>query len=231
MSNPNKNKFRNVCRDWMSLSGCSHNPCKFIHDTELCTQFYSTGNCDGNCKKNHYVNKNLLNNKTKQNNSNKSTHKHKPTNTETFTPDFTPPEMRILFESAYNKNCSQINPIQSNDVIVIPDLFTDIPNIYDQLLKEIFATNFDKKELIIPWHEGCHLIVDDNLDWKKSCPTFQLIIDRVTNYFKMDVKATRFNWMQNLNDHKFFHYDGAALKPEIAKISHFKLLIIRTVEV
>ena len=33
----------------------------------------------------------------------------------------------------------------------------------------------------------------------------------------MDVKATRFNWMQNLQDHKFFHYDGAALKPEIAK--------------
>lgn len=223
-----KDRFRNVCRDWIGTGSCSYNPCRFIHDPDLCVQFYSTGKCDGLCGKNHFVNNNLIENfihGTKQNNKktnshvNSHTRSNKPTNTETFKPDFTPPEMRILFECVgLNPNATtKLCPFQSNDVIVVPDLFADIPDIYSKLLSEIFATDFNKQELIIPWHEGCHLIVDDNLDWKKSCPTFNLVIERVGKYFRMDVKATRFNWMQNLNDHKFFHHDGAALKPEIAK--------------
>ena len=216
------NRFRNVCRDWIGTGSCSHNPCRFIHDPDLCVQFYSTGKCDGLCGKNHFVNKDLTEgfiNGTKQNNKKTNSHSrsNKPTNTETFKPDFTPPEMRILFECAGSNDTTKIVEYQSNDVIIVPDLFADIPDIYDKLLAEVFATDFNKQELIIPWHEGCHLIVDDHLDWKKSCPTFNLVIERVGKYFRMNVKATRFNWMQNLNDHKFFHYDGAALKPEIAK--------------
>lgn len=216
-------RFKNVCRDWMKGS-CSHSPCKFIHDPELCVEFYSTLKCNGLCGKNHFVNKNLIKSMSNSNsNSNNLKHNEKhnnkprrPANTETFKPDFTPPEMRILFETSVNKSHTELE-FQSNDVVVVPDLFADRPNIYSELLKEIFGTKFDKQDLIIPWHEGCHLIVDDKLDWKKDCPTFNLVIDKIAKYFKMDVKATRFNWMQNLNDHKFFHYDGAALKSEIAK--------------
>jgi len=222
-------RFKNVCRDWMK-GYCSHSPCRFIHDPELCMEFYSTLKCDGLCGKNHFVNLNPNQNFNKQNKT-QSTHngkhngkhdgKHdkiprKPVNTETFTPDYTPPEMRLLFETSLNKMNTELK-FQSNDVVVVPDLFADRPNIYSELLEEIFGTKFNKQDLIIPWHEGCHLIVDDKLDWKKDCPTFNLVIDRIAKYFNMDIKATRFNWMQNLNDHKFFHYDGAALKPEIAK--------------
>lgn len=228
------NYFKNVCRDWMR-GKCSHSPCRFIHDPELCFEFYSTSKCDGHCRKNHYINQQLIQSQhqTQTNfnsNSNKHTHsqnqiKHnekqdnrprRPANTETFKPDYSPPEMRLLFETSLNKSQTELE-FQSNDVIVVPDLFADHPNIYSELLEEIFGTKFDKQDLIIPWHEGCHLIVDDKLDWKKDCPTFNYVIDRVAKYFGMNVKATRFNWMQNLNDHKFFHYDGAALKPEIAK--------------
>jgi len=215
------NNFKNICRDWANKS-CSHNPCKFIHDPNLCIQFYKTEKCNGLCGLSHFVNPDLVNktgkkifDTNKKNNINK--HHKKPTNTETFKPDYSPPEMRIQFE--YNKSKCELE-LQSNDVVIVPDIFADIPNIYDRLLKEIFSTEFDKQELIIPWHEGSHLIVDDHLDWKKSCPTFQLIIERIQKYFQMNIKATRFNWMQNLQDHKFFHFDGAALKPEIAKIQN-----------
>lgn len=212
-------RFKNICRDWMKGS-CSHNPCRFIHDPELCKEFYSTSKCDGKCGSNHFVNPALISNQSNNNNNKKSNSvndknkQRRPPNTETFKPDYSPPEMRVLFE--YGKPQTELE-FQSNDVVVVPDLFADRPNIYAELLEEVFGTKFDKQDLIIPWHEGCHLIVDDKLDWKKDCPTFNYVIERVAQYFNMDVKATRFNWMQNLQDHKFFHYDGAALKPEIAK--------------
>lgn len=221
------NNFKNVCRDWMR-GKCSHENCRFIHDPELCGEFYSKSKCNGLCGKNHFVNLKLIktnrnqnnnhNNNNNYNNNNNHHHHHrpKPANTEVFEPDYSSPEMRLLFETSKNKSETKLS-FQSNDVIVVPDLFADRPNIYSELLGEIFGTKFDKQDLIIPWHEGCHLIVDDKLDWKKDCPTFNYVIDTVSRYFKMDVKATRFNWMQNLNDHKFFHYDGAALKPEIAR--------------
>lgn len=207
------NKFKNICRDWMR-GNCSHPKCKFIHDDKLCKEFYSNTKCNGKCGLNHFINPILL----EQNKSTKSTkliNPKRPTNTEVFKPDYSPPEMRILFESSNNKTHTNLL-FQSNDVAIIPDLFDDRPNIYNELLEEIFETKFDKQDLIIPWHEGCHLIVDDKLDWKKNCPTFNFVIERVGKYFSMDIKATRLNWMQNLQDHKFFHYDGAALKPEIA---------------
>lgn len=209
-------KFKNICRDWINGS-CSHDPCRFIHDPELCVEFYSTSKCGGKCGKNHFINPVLITNQSnnKKSNTNKDNSKQRrPVNTETFKPDFSPPEMRVLFECG--KSQTELE-FQSNDVVVVPDLFADRPNIYTELLEEVFGTKFDKQDLIIPWHEGCHLIVDDKLDWKKDCPTFNYVIERVGKYFGMDVKATRFNWMQNLQDHKFFHYDGAALKPEIAK--------------
>lgn len=203
-------KFKNVCRDWMK-GHCRHNPCKFIHDPKLCSKFYYNGLCDNLCGLNHFVNPELIN-QYEYNNINLK--EKKLINTETFKADYSPPEMRILFE--YGQSQTKLT-FQSNDVVIIPDLFYDRPNIYAELLEEVFGTKFDKQDLIIPWHEGCHLIVDDKLDWKKDCPTFNYVIDKVAKYFNMDVKATRFNWMQNLKDHKFFHYDGAALKPEIAK--------------
>ncbi len=34
-----------------------------------------------------------------------------------------------------------------------------------------------------------------NTDTRKSeCPTFHMIVDKLADYFNMDVKATRLNW-------------------------------------
>lgn len=44
------------------------------------------------------------------------------------------------------------------------------------------------------WHGDNHLIADDKITWKKDCPTFNMIIDAIRDYFKMDIKATRLNW-------------------------------------
>ena len=107
------------------MSGkCKYNPCKFIHVAKLCALFYSTEKCNGTCGKNHFVsqelnfhntnfNANKTNSNTNKTNSNTNRknlhHKKKPTNTETFKQDFTPPEMRILFEHGLSK--SKISPL------------------------------------------------------------------------------------------------------------------------
>mgnify|MGYP005648106845 FL=1 len=44
-----------------------------------------------------------------------------------------------------------------------------------------------------------------------------MIMDKIVDYFDMDVKATRFNWYQNSDQWKPFHHDAAAIKPHIAK--------------
>ncbi|CAB4056222.1 unnamed protein product [Lepeophtheirus salmonis] len=48
--------------------------------------------------------------------------------------------------------------------------------------------------------------------WKKKCPTFSMVIDKIADYFKMDVKATRFNWYRDSSEWKPYHHDAAAVK-------------------
>jgi len=216
-TNQHFNKFENICKYWIK-NKCNHENCKFIHDPDLCLNFYNNLNCNGLCNKNHFITPLLLNNNNINNNQNNKNNKkkkfNKPKNTETFEPNYSVPEMRVLFE--YGKSNCELS-LQSNDLIIVPDLFLDKPDLYNQLLNEIFNTKFNINNLIIPWHEGCHKIIDDHLDWKKHCPTFQYVVNKLCTYFNMKLNTTRFNWMQNLNDHKFFHFDGAALKPDIAK--------------
>jgi hypothetical protein len=142
----------------------------------------------------------------------------KPKNTESFEVKKYIPDMKIQFST---NNIKYDNIIDPNDVILVPNLFQNDENLYKNLLKEVFATKYNKKELIIPWHEESHLIVDDNYDWKKDCPIFNYVVDKIANYFSMDIKATRMNWYQYDTDHKFFHHDAAAIKPHIAKKQNF----------
>ncbi len=144
----------------------------------------------------------------------------RPANTETFEPNYNPADMRVLFE--YGKPKTEIN-MQVNDVVIVPDLFCkpDDMTLYNNLLKEIFATKFDKQELVKPWHGDTHLIVDDHFDWKKYCPTFNKIIEKIADYFNMDIKATRCNWMQLDTDWKPYHHDAAAVKKDKAATQNF----------
>ena len=57
------------------------------------------------------------------------------------------------------------------------------------------------------------MIADDKQgNWKKRCPTFLKVVKKMTEYFNMDVKATRFNWYKDSSQWKPFHHDAAAVK-------------------
>merc|ERR1719187_1092198 len=69
--------------------------------------------------------------------------------------------------------------------------------------------------------EGTHVIADDKANWKRNCPTFSMVIDKMAEYFNMDVKATRFNWYRDSSEWKPFHHDAAAVKPHMARTQNF----------
>lgn len=121
-------------------------------------------------------------------------------NTESFVPSHKPSDMRIMFENT---------SYQSNDLFIISNLF---PNItYDMLLEEM------NKDVFKLWHGDSHLIADDQIRWKENCKLFNSIIEKLQNYFKIDIKASRFNLYRDGNDWKPFHHDAAAIDPEKAK--------------
>lgn len=68
----------------------------------------------------------------------------------------------------------------------------------------------------IPWHEGAHLISQN----PKGCPTYEMIVARLCEYFNIDPNGdvgTRFNWYRDSSDWKPFHHDSAAFNPGRAK--------------
>lgn len=143
-------------------------------------------------------------------------------NTENFNPSHKPPEMRILFATPGVKSYDR--PFGSRDVVVVRDLFvapgvdinTDL-SIYNKLLAEIQSSGVDETALWKSWHGDSHLIADDKKNWKKQCPTFSWIVEKLAEYFRMDVQATRLNWYRDSTEWKPFHHDAAAMKPDKAK--------------
>ena len=139
-------------------------------------------------------------------------------NTETFEPYYGPSDLRVVVEISKDKKKTKLE-LQTNDVAVIPDLFDD-PNIHDKLLKEMDHCGIDSENLWKLWHGDSHLIADDSTHFKEKCPTFLKVLDRIRDYFDMDIKATRFNLYRDDKDHKPFHFDASAIKPEKAKIQN-----------
>jgi hypothetical protein len=226
-----------VCKDYMfsrhphkKNKGCTRVNCKYIHDENLCYFFYKGDCIKGNdCKFNHFVNDILLNNKN-NNKKNNTYHKH-PKNTESFEPNYAPPDMRILYDCSIDK-CKL--SIQTQDVIIAPNLFCneDDFTIYHNLLNEMKNCGVENNKLWKLWHGDTHLIADDHLHWnsktkytqnsaKSNVPTFNMIIEKISNFFNMDIKATRFNFYRDNNDWKPFHHDAAAVKPDKAKTQNF----------
>ena len=62
-----------------------------------------------------------------------------------------------------------------------------------------------------------------NWDGKGGCPTFKMVIDKVKDYFGVDVKATRFNLYEDSSQWKPFHHDAAAVKPDKAKTQNITI--------
>jgi hypothetical protein len=142
-------------------------------------------------------------------------------NTENFKPSHVPADIRLLVENASNQSVTKLN-LQTQDVIVVTDLFgkDEELTIYKKLLEEMAETGIDSEKLWKLWHGDTHYIADDHLNYKDKVPTFMMVINRIKDYFNMDIKATRFNLYQN-DQWKPFHHDASAIDPEKAKIQNF----------
>ena len=163
---------------------------------------------------------------SRNNNRNRNNRRRRPKNTESFEPSFKPPDMRIV--SLYAD--SDVYPRQhfNNDIIILNGLFGSHKDmtIRDNLIKEVDNAKVrDDKELLKLWHGDTHYIADDKLGWKKQCPTFKMVIDKLTKYFNVDVKATRYNIYKDSSQWKPFHHDAAAIKKDKAATQNITIAV------
>ena len=149
----------------------------------------------------------------------KHTIRNKKKNTETFKPNHNRTDMRIISTVA-----DSVYPFDhhQNDVIVVHDLFDKKNNLYDKLYNEVKDNDTFLFKL---WHGDTHYIVDDKLNWKNDCPTFNLVLKRIETYFNVDIKATRFNYYKDTSQWKPFHHDAAAFKPDKAKEQNITIAV------
>lgn len=224
--------LKQVCRDFMRKS-CSRDNCRFTHDTKLCKNWYRNYQTNGeatckfgeNCRKNHFV---TVTQSNGQSDSHNSTPRRKPKNTECFEPMTTPVDMRVVFDLGRDRLTTKLT---SRDVVLAPNLFSEPKGeIHKRLLREIEECNVPKDQLLKLWHgndkiEGTHLIVNDRTRWKDQCPTFKYVIDRIQQFFDMDIQATRFNWYKDTSQWKPFHHDSAYVNPEKAKVQNFTVAV------
>ena len=205
-----------VCRDFMH-NRCTRVNCRFIHDPEVCFHFWKHKNCRNGeqCPKKHYM--------VMPQQRERQRHR-KPKNTETFEPSHEPPAMRITISNSHQ---SLDIPVQTRDVTLAPNIFSDFApgEIYAKLMGEVDSCRVPEERLWKSWHGDTHWIADDHTHWKQDCPTFQLIVDRIRDYFHMDVKATRFNWYGDTSEWKPFHHDAAAVKPDKAATQNFTVAV------
>jgi len=198
-----------VCRDFMENKCTRGENCKFIHDTEICYHFWKKGSCKwgDQCRKKH----------TSSQNS-KPTRAPRIKNTETFEPNYNPPDMRVIVECGKQK-CEA--KLQTQDVLLVPDFYVNTGDVYEKLVDEVLKCG----DVLVPWHENSHLIANDKLHFKEKCPTYLKIIDKIKNYFNMRIEATRFNFYSTDDEWKPFHFDAAGVKPEKAKTQNFTVAV------
>jgi hypothetical protein len=141
-------------------------------------------------------------------------------NTETFKPSLAPCTMRIVVD--VNPDRLSI-PVTVRDVLYAPCIFNrpGDESLYAKLAQEMDRCTIPERDLLKSWHGDSHWIADDSTGWKKQCPTFTAVVDRLRKYFNMDIKATRFNWYKDTSEWKPYHHDAAAVKPDKAKTQNF----------
>lgn len=141
-----------------------------------------------------------------------SSRKKKPKNTITFTPFDREVDLRLVIDNAPDRMSVQLRKC---DVGIFSNVFSEYKpwELHDLVLREINETSIE--HLLKPWHgndriEGTHLICDDSKRWKRDANTFNMIIDRLCDYFQVEAKATRCNWYNSHTQHKPLHHDAAA---------------------
>jgi hypothetical protein len=156
-------------------------------------------------------------------------------NTETFEPNHRPADMRIQVEFARSDGHTGLQ-MESRDVIIVHGLFGPVEDrtIYNRILEEARDSGLPMDKLFKLWHGDTHMIADDRLrgeedgkrfDYKSRCPTFCMVIDRIRDYFGMNIQATRLNWYRDDTDWKPFHFDAAAVDEAKSKIQNFTVAV------
>ena len=153
--------------------------------------------------------------------------KKKPKNTITFTPFDREVDLRLVVDTASNKMSIQL---QKCDVGIFTNVFPDFKpwELHDLVLKEINETSIE--HLLKPWHgndkiKGTHLICDDSKSWKRQANTFNMIIERLCDYFEVDAQATRCNWYNSHTQHKPLHRDAAAFDEKKSKTQNITIAL------
>ena len=201
----------NICKYYIS-GNCKNKDCKFKHINGVCRNYFYGECTNPNCQYSHIYkykikndNSQIKNYNIQENNqekyhikSNKITK-----NTESFEPDFTEPNIRVRFNEPI---------INGNEVSITDNLFYD-KDIFKILHQEV------THKVYKPWHGNTHFIADDKseIDWKAISPTFNIIIDKLCEYFCMVPSATRLNYYKTIDNWKPYHHDAAALKPDKSK--------------
>ena len=152
---------------------------------------------------------------------NVSKQRKKPKNTVTFTPFDREVDLRLVVDTAPRQMSVQLRKC---DVGIFTNVFADFEpwELHDLVLREINETSIE--HLLKPWHgndkiKGTHLICDDSKSWKRNANVFNMIIERLCDYFGIDVysrPATRCNWYNSHTQHKPLHHDAAAFDPKKA---------------
>lgn len=181
-----------------------------------------------NGENNMNVNGNTNQNTSNQN-KNKIQNKKRQKNTVCFEPMTRPVDLRVVIDLGTEQMKTQIT---SRDVLLVPNLFKEFANneIYNRLVEEIQSSKVPKDQLLKLWHgnetiPGTHLICNDKTPWKRDCPTFNMVVQRLVDFFQMDVKATRLNWYTDTSQWKAFHKDSAAVNPEKAATQNFTVAV------
>jgi hypothetical protein len=155
----------------------------------------------------------------------------KPRNTESWEPPHPPYDMRVQIETSNDKLSCELRPY---DVLFAKSVFFDYKKgeIHDKLVSEIEKCGELKDDLLKLWHgseergiKGTHHIANDRTNWKKECPTFELVINRLVEFFSVKPAATRFNWYKTHEEYKSFHFDSAYVNPEKAKTQNITIAV------
>ena len=125
--------------------------------------------------------------------------------------------MRVLVE--HGEHCLT-KKLQTRDVILVPDFYPNF-DVYKKLVDEVSNCG----DILKPWHGSTHQIADDKSTWKEKCPTFNEVVKRIQDYFKMKISSTRLNWYPTDEDWKPFHRDRAGLYEETAKTQNFTVAV------
>ncbi len=201
-----------VCRD--NLQGrCSREHCKFRHEQGQQVAVFE-----------HRPTHKTFKNKDKYNKNKRIVR-----NTECFEPMKRPIDMRIVFDLGSNKLETQLS---TRDVLLVPNLFNTFPegSLYNSLMHEVENRGVAPEELLKLWHgndkiDGTHLIVNDRTPWKEKCPTFNFVVNKIKDFFGMQIQATRLNIYKDTSQWKPFHHDSAYVNPEKAKVQNFTVAV------